>query len=169
MLTDFWPIILRVVSVLAGCAAGLMIGGLIYFVFFEDTVVSSGSRASIRSGKVLMVGAVLFFLISVYILHLNIISPIVVSLVAMAVTRLLWALGEGLQDAGRVYEVLANLKQTDRPVRKYLEHAHTYRQVQDLRRAAREMYVPGSPQLRTLEKAIDEVVADEVAGDEQQS
>ncbi len=158
MLTEFWPLILRIISVLAGCAAGLMIGGLIYFVFFEDSVISCSNETCLRSGKVMTAAAILFFLASVYILHLNIISPIVVSLTAMAITRILWALGDGLIEAGRIYEALTALASDDRPVRDFLHRARDYRQVQDLRKVARRMFVPGSPQLRSLEKVISEEI-----------
>lgn len=169
MFADFWPIILRIISVLSGCAAGLMIGGLIYFVFFEDSVVSCSNGTCLRSGKVMTVASILFFLVSVYVLHLNIISPIIVSLVAMSITRLLWALGEGLIEAGRIYEALTAFSRDDAQVRDFLHRARDYRQVQDLRKVARRMFVPGSPQLRELEKVIAEEIDERPGGESSHS
>ena len=167
-MADFWPVILRVISVLAGCAAGLMIGGLIYYVFFEDAVVSCSNDTCLRSGKVMTGASILFFLASVYVLHLNIISPIIVSLTAMAITRLLWALGEGLVDSGRMYDALTVLSSDRQPLREFLHRARDYRQIQDLRKVARRMFVPGSPQLRTMEQVIAEVI-DHKPGNESSS
>lgn len=163
MPADYWPIILRILSVLAGCAAGLIIGGLIYYVFFEDGVVSCSNDTCQRSGKFLTGASIVFFLSSVYILHMNIISPIVVSLVAMAITRVLWSIGDGLIDAGRMYTALASFSSDDNLVREFLYRAHDYRQVQDLRKVARRLFVPGSPQLRSLERIITEIIDDKGA------
>ena len=150
--------ILRIVSVLAGCLLGLVAGGMTYYVFFEDNIATSGNRNSYRSGSALKVLAVIFFLLSVWLLSLDFLPAILVASLSLFVCRLAWALADGMQDAGRMYMALAALREEDDRLRAFLRSVTKYRQLQDLRKVARQMYVHNSPQLRRLEEVIAEVL-----------
>lgn len=150
--------ILRIVAVLAGCLAGLIGGGTLYYVFFEDNIASSGNRNSYRSGSALKVLTVFFFIFSVWILSLDIFPAIIVAFLSLFVSRLAWAMAEGMQDAGRMYMALVSLREEDDRVRAFLRSVTKYRQLQDLRKLARQMYVHNSPQLNRLETIIAEVL-----------
>lgn len=163
MLEQYGPMILRILSVLAGCSLGLLGGGMLYYVFFEDNIATSGNRNSYRSGSALKVLAVVFFLLSIWLLSLDFFPAFVVAFLSLFVCRLTWALAEGMQDAGRMYMALVSLREEDDRLRAFLRSVTKYRQLQDLRKVARQMYVHNSPQLRRLEDVIAEVLDDTFA------
>lgn len=167
MIEEHAPLILRVISVLAGCIAGLLAGGMIYYVFLEDNIAVSGDGNSRRSGRVLKVFAVISFLFAVWILELRIFPAMVVSFVSLSFCRLVWAIGDGMMGAGLMYEALTALKSDDSRLRAYLDGVTKYRQVQDLRRVARKLYVHGSQYLKRMEQLIAEKFEDRYSTEEE--
>lgn len=151
-----WEVIWRSLIVVGGCIGGLIVGALIYYIFFEDLISLSGSPSSQAAGKVLCGAAVVFFGVSVGLLYLDILPPVIVALGAMALTSLMWSVGVGMQEAGLMYSALSALQDEDHALRRYLTGVTKYRQIQELRRVARRMYVPGSPHLKRLEELIRE-------------
>lgn len=167
MIEEHAPLILRVASVLAGCIAGLLAGGMLYYVFLEDNIAISGDENSRRSGRALKVFAVISFLIAVWILELRIFPALLVSFLSLGFCRLVWAIADGMQEAGRMYEALVALKEDDSLVREFLESITKYRQIQDLRRVARKLFVPGSRFLKLLEQIIAETFEDRYSIEEE--
>lgn len=161
------PLILRVLSVLAGCIAGLLAGGMLYYVFLEDNIAVSGDDNSRRSGRVLKVCAVISFLVAVWILEMRVFPAMIVSFVSLALCRLMWAIGDGMMEAGAMYEALVALKSDDSRLRDFLDRVTKYRQVQDLRRVARKLYVHGSQYLKRMEQIIAEKFEDRFANEEE--
>jgi hypothetical protein len=153
-----WSIILRAVIVLAGCVGGLLLAGMIYYVFFEDTIVTSGGKDSRRAGRILSVISIASFMLSVYVLYLNVLPAVLVSFLAIAASKLLWNIGDGLGHAGRLFEILNTFDSNPEPVKDYLQHVTSYRKIQDLRRVARRMYSPGSRTLEAVEETIQNTV-----------
>ena len=154
-MSDVWPVVFRILGVLIGCGVGLVAGWLIYFVFFEDSMAITANANSTRSGRALNIIAVLIFAFSVWVMYVNIVSPILISVLAMTFTRLLWFLGEGMQEVGHMYDMLQNFKKDEEPVREFFQQVHTYREIQELRTIARSIFVSGSPQLRRIDELID--------------
>ncbi len=146
---------LRVLVVLISSTTGLALGSLIYYALFEETLIYKGSSTSTRFGSILLCGSVGVFLLTVLLLYLNLLTPIVISLLGMLFSKLIWNLGDGYRYAGRLFEVLQRFDSDDSLVREYLARAHTYRQVQDLRSVAQTMFVPGSLQMDRLDALID--------------
>lgn len=167
MIEEHAPLILRVLSVLAGCIGGLLAGGMLYYVFLEDNIAVSGDDNSRRSGRVLKVFAVISFLVAVWILEMRVFPAMIVSFVSLALCRLMWAIGDGMMEAGAMYEALVALKSDDSRLRDFLDRVTKYRQVQDLRRVARKLYVHGSQYLKRMEQIIAEKFEDRFANEEE--
>ncbi len=153
-LTDQFDLALRMVLVLAGCLAGLVAGSFIYYVYFEDRVLTGGSNTSLHSGHVLHGSSVVFFLLAVLALYFEVLPVFVVTIFSMVLIRLLWAIGDGMCLAGRMWQVLQVLDSDDKPLRQFIDSATRFREIQGLRRLARTMYHPDSVPLIKLEQII---------------
>ena len=145
---------LRILTVLAASTTGLGAGSLIYYSFLEDNMIYRGGPRSALVGQGFSIAAIAVFLTTVYLLHLNEISAIVVSAVGMALTKLLWDIGDGLRYAGRIHDALASLTQDQETVVQFVERADSYRQTQDLRSVAKTVFAPNSRQMILLDQII---------------
>ena len=152
---DYLGISTRMLVVLISSTVGLIGGSLIHYIFLEDTLVLKGSRHSVRWGNLLFLLSVGVFLLAVYVLYLNRMSSVLVALLGMFLTKLCWNVGDSLRYAGRLYAVVESLNEETSSVDRFLDEVRTYRQVQDLRTLAQTRYLPGSQQLRQLEKRIE--------------
>lgn len=145
---------LRILTVLAASTAGLGAGSLIYYSLLEDNMIHRGGARSALIGQILSVISITWFLFVVYLLHLNKFSAIAVSVVGMAVTKLVWDIGDGLRYAGRIYDALANLVENPEKAVQFVERAASYRQTQDLRAVAQTIFAQNSYPMILLDEII---------------
>jgi hypothetical protein len=160
----FENVLLRMLSVLAASTLGLVGGSLIHYVFLDDWSRYHGSPIAARKGTVFFVVSILFFLAAVWVLYLNRFPAAVVAFLGMLLSKLVWNIADSYRYAGRIHTALKSLNGDGRSVREFLQRSRTFRQVQDLRSAARATFVPGSPQLRSLEDAISDVLGPNISG-----
>ena len=145
---DYLDISTRMLVVLIASTVGLIGGSLVHYVFLEDTLLRRGSSRSIGWGSFLFLCSVLAFLLSVYLLYLNVLNPAVVALAGMFAAKLNWNIGDSLRYAGRLHQIVEGLNGDLSAIKKFLREVRTFRQVQDLRSVARTRFLSGSPQLR---------------------
>ncbi len=148
----------RMATVLAASTVGLIGGSLIHYVFLEDTIILHGSPTSGRKGNILFLLSIVLFLVAVLVLYLNRFPAVLVAFLGMFVSKLVWSIAEGYRYAGRIHLALQSLNGDKTDLRNFLDKAHSFRQVQDLRTAARASFVTGSPQLRQLEEMIAQIL-----------
>ena len=157
LLLDLSHVAWRILAVLASSTAGLVLASVIHYAFFEEVLIYRGSAGSNLAGRTMFVLSIMVFLGTVYVLHLNRFSPIIVSFAGMFLSKLTWNLGDAYSYANRLLKVLSSLDSDEEPVRSYLSKARTYRQIQDLRAVAQTMYARGSARLARLDALIDEI------------
>lgn len=155
----------RMATVLAASTVGLIGGSLIHYVFLEDTIILHGSPSSGRRGNLLFILSSVVFLVAVWILYLNRFPAVVVAFLGMFLSKLVWSIADGYRYAGRIHLALRSLNGDRADLRSFLDQADSFRQVQDLRAAARASFVTGSPQLRQLEQIIAEVLEPDESAD----
>ena len=146
---------LRVLVVLASCTVGLGVGSLLYYTFLEDGMIYRGSSRASLNSRIVFGLSIMFFLLTVYLLHLNSFSPLLVSSVGMMLTKLLWNCGDGYSYAGKIYTTLSELNKSPSSLKNFLNQADSYREIQDLRSVAHTMFAPDSRQLEFLNDLID--------------
>lgn len=146
--------VLRILVVLASSTVGLGAGSLFYYTFLEDRMIYQGSSKARLYGNICFGLAVVFFLSTVYLLHLNNLSPLLVSVTGMMLTKLLWNCGDGYHYAGIIYATLVDINTAPETLREFLRRADSYRQIQDLRSVAHTMFAPDSRQLEFLNDLI---------------
>ena len=105
-------------------------------------------------GRVLSGVSIGWFLIIVYLLHLNEVPAIWVAGIGMAVTKLMWDIAEGLRYASRIHQALMDISDDPTAVEQFVRAAHSHRQTQDLRGVALTIYAPDSRQMRLLDEII---------------
>ncbi len=159
-------VIWRMLVVLGGSTAGLIVGSLIHYAFLEDTLLFRGSAATPRLGRLLQAVSILVFFFAVYVLYLNRFPPVLVAAAGMLLCKLSWDIGESYIYAGRLHILLAQIDDTEKPLKDYLQHAPSYRGIQDLRLVARAMFTPGSQRMKRVEALIRERLNESVARSE---
>ncbi len=162
-------VIWRMLVVLAGSTAGLIAGSLIHYAFLEDALLFRGGPSTPRLGRLIQTIAILVFFFAVYVLYLNRFPPALVAAVGMLVSKLSWDIGESYIYAGRLHVLLAQIDDTEEPLKDYLEHVHSYRGIQDLRLVARSMFRAGSQRMTRVESLIRERLGNSPAQSENES
>ncbi len=159
-------IIWRMLVVLAGSTAGLIVGSLIHYAFLEDALLFRGSSSAPRLGRLIQALAILVFFLAVYVLYLNRFPPALVAAVGMLLSKLSWDIGESFIYAGRLHILLAQIDDTEEPLKDFLDQVHSYRGIQDLRLVARSMFRAGSQRMTRVEALIKERLGDSAAQSE---
>jgi hypothetical protein len=140
--------------VLISCTSGLILGSLIHYAFLENSLLCKGSPKSGRISAVFFALSIGVFLLTVYLLYLSVLPPFLLSLLGMLGAKLAWNVADSYRYAGQLFTALRHLGTNDHPTREFLKRARSYRQIQDLRTAARVMFAPGSRQFTLLESLI---------------
>ena len=144
----------RILIVFLASSAGLGAGSLIYYALFQDNMIFKGNNNSDLVGRILSFFSIVWFMIIVYLLHLNELPIIIVASVGMLITKLLWDIADGLRYASRIYEVLMSLESNSERAINYAKRANSHRQTQDLRAVAQTIFAQNSRQMDELENII---------------
>ena len=145
---------LRILIVSVASTAGLGAGSLIYYALLQDNMIYKGSNHSEWLGQIVGGISIAWFLLVVYVLHLNKLPAILVAALGMAITKLLWDIADGLRYASRLYEAVAVMANDMTQAEQFVKSTHTHRQTQDLRAVAQTIFAPNSRQMRLLDEII---------------
>lgn len=147
---------LRILVVLTASTVGLGAGSLFYYTFIEDRMIYRGSAKAELNSNICFGLSITFFLITVYLLHLNQFTPLLISAAGMMLTKLLWNCGDGFRYAAMIYKILADINNSTEALKQFLKRADNYRQIQDLRAVAHTMFAADSRQLAFLNDLIEQ-------------